>query len=197
VLEIQTGVVSETVRTVFLDRDGVINEKRPEGKYVTNSEEFVILPGVIESLLRLNQQQLQVIVVSNQRGIALGLYTIADVNTIHDRLQHHLRSHGARVDAFFFCPHDKRRCDCRKPGTGLFEQAKARFPSVTGRTSVIIGDSLSDIQFGAALRMRTVFIDSGVNQKPGAELARSLADWCCRSLAEAVDWLLGSAAATQ
>jgi D-glycero-D-manno-heptose 1,7-bisphosphate phosphatase len=197
VLEIESGALSETVRTVFLDRDGVINEKRPEGKYVTNSEELVILPGVIDAIHRLNQQQMQVIVVSNQRGIALGLYTIADVNAIHNRLQHDLLSRGAKVDAFFFCPHDKRQCDCRKPATGLFDQAKAQFPSITGPTSVIVGDSLSDIQFGVALRMRTVFIDSGVNQKPGAELARSLADWCCRSLAEAVYWLLGSAAATQ
>lgn len=196
-LEIQSGALAETLRTVFLDRDGVINEKRPEGKYVTNSEEFVILPGVIESIQRLNQQQLQVIVVSNQRGVALGMYTIADVNAIHNRLQQDLRSQGAKVDAFFFCPHDKRQCECRKPATGLFEQAKAQFPTITGPTSVIIGDSLSDIQFGVALRMRTVFIDSGVNQKPGAELARSLADWHCPSLAEAVDWLLGSAAATQ
>ena len=87
--------------TVFLDRDGVLNQKMPEGRYVASWKDFHILPGVPEAIVRLNQAGLRVIVVSNQRGIALGLYTAEDVNEIHSRLQRLLGAHGAHIDAFF------------------------------------------------------------------------------------------------
>jgi hypothetical protein len=78
---------SGTLRTIFLDRDGVLNEKMPEGSYVTAWADFRMLPGVPEAIARLNQAGLRVIVVSNQRGIALGLYSAADVAAIHAKLQ--------------------------------------------------------------------------------------------------------------
>jgi histidinol-phosphate phosphatase family protein len=112
---------------------------------VTRWEEFHVLPGVPEALRRLNEAGMRVIVVSNQRGIALGLYTAADVEAIHADFQRQLNGAGARIDAFFICPHDKGQCNCRKPLPGLFEQAVATFPDITAATSVIIGDSLSDI----------------------------------------------------
>ena len=87
--------------TVFLDRDGVLNEKMPEGTYVTSWDDFHILPGVPEAIARLNRAGLRVIVVSNQRGIALGLYSAADVEAIHLAFQRLLNSQGAHIDAFF------------------------------------------------------------------------------------------------
>lgn len=179
------------MRTVFLDRDGILNDKMPEGQYVTRWEEFRVLPGVPEALRRLNEAGLRVIVVSNQRGIAKGLYTAADVAAMHAQFQQLLAGAGARVDAFFFCPHDKNECHCRKPLPGLFEQAVVRFPEIHAETSAMIGDSLSDIEFGRRLGMRTVFVKGDRDrQKPGAEAAAKLADLCCSSLAEAVDALL-------
>src|SRR5579863_2576287 len=109
------------LHTVFLDRDGVINEKMPEGQYVTRREELRVLPGVGEAIRRLNSRGCRVILVSNQRGIALGLYTAADLEAIHAWLKNFLESHGARLDGIYYCPHDRDECDCRKPMPGMFE----------------------------------------------------------------------------
>ena len=178
---------------MFLDRDGILNEKMPEGQYVTRREDFRILPGVPQALRRLNEAGLLVIVVSNQRGIARGLYTAADVEAIHAEFQRSLRSAGARVDAFLICPHDKGQCNCRKPLPGLFEQAQAKFPAITAATSVMIGDSLSDIEFGRRLGMTTIFIDGDPDrQKSGSEEAGKLADMRFASLPQAVESLLAA-----
>ena len=163
----------------------------PEGRYVTSWAEFQLLPGVPEAIARLNRAGLRVIVVSNQRGIALGLYSVADVEAIHAALESLLESQGARVDAFYFCPHDKGQCSCRKPLPGLFDQAVAQFPAITPASSVIIGDSLSDIEFGRRVGMTTIFIEGNAQRrKPGAESARQLADFSFPTLVEAVAALL-------
>jgi D-glycero-D-manno-heptose 1,7-bisphosphate phosphatase len=183
--------LSHDMKTVFLDRDGVINDKMPEGRYVTSWAEFHLLPGVAEAIAKLNQAGLRVVVVSNQRGISLGLYTAADVLSIHSALQNLLSSHGAHVDGFYFCPHGRGECNCRKPLPGLFEQAVAEFPEITAATSVMIGDSKSDMEFGRRLGMTVVFIDGDPKrQKPGNEAAGDLADLRFPSLAEAVKALL-------
>jgi D-glycero-D-manno-heptose 1,7-bisphosphate phosphatase len=183
--------IPHLLSTVFLDRDGVLNEKMPEGRYVTSQNEFHLLPGVPEAVARLNRAGLRVVVASNQRGIALGLYTCADVEAIHGYLQRQLEDRGAHVDAFYFCPHDKGQCNCRKPLPGLFEQARADFPEIKVESSAMIGDSISDVEFGHRLGMRTVFIEGDPERrKPGIEKARQLATVCFTSLAEAVEYLL-------
>jgi D-glycero-D-manno-heptose 1,7-bisphosphate phosphatase len=183
--------VPHRLRTVFLDRDGILNEKMPEGQYVTRWQDFHVLPGVPEALRRLNDAGLRVIVVSNQRGIARGLCTAADVEAIHAEFQRLLNGAGARVDTFFICPHGKGQCHCRKPLPGLFEQAVAQFPGITAATSAMIGDSLSDIEFGRRLGMTTVFIEGDPERrKSGAEDAANLADMRFASLPEAVEALL-------
>jgi D-glycero-D-manno-heptose 1,7-bisphosphate phosphatase len=179
------------LRTVFLDRDGVVNEKMPEGRYVTSQEEFRLLPGVADAVGRLNRAGLSVILVSNQRGIALGLYSNADVDAIHAALQNTLESQGAHLDGIYYCPHDKGECDCRKPFPGLFEQAVTHFPGLEAQTSIMVGDSLSDIEFGRRLGMPCIFIEGDpTRRKPGSDQARQTADVSCPSLAAAVDLLL-------
>jgi D-glycero-D-manno-heptose 1,7-bisphosphate phosphatase len=181
--------------TVFLDRDGILNEKMPEGQYVTRWEEFHVLPGVPAALRRLNEAGMRVIVVTNQRGVARGLYTVADVEAIHTAFQEVLESEGARIDGFFVCPHDEGACDCRKPLPGLYEQAVAQFPSIAPESSVMIGDSLSDIEFGRNAGMATIFVEGGAQQREsGANEAAVLADARCASLAEAVEILLRASA---
>jgi len=179
------------IQTVFLDRDGVINRKRPEGEYVTSWEEFAILPGVPEAIKRMNEAGLRVIVVSNQRCIALGLCTRRDVESIHRRLVALLAAEGSRIDRFYICEHDAGVCDCRKPDIGLFRQATADFPSIQAESSVMIGDSISDVEFGHRAGMRTVFIEGDPQtRKEGAGRGRTLADAACGSLSEAVDIVL-------
>src|SRR5580698_7888929 len=154
---------------VFLDRDGVLNRKLPEGAYVSDWAQFEWLPGAVDAIARMNRAGLTVIVVSNQRGIALGRLT------------------GAQLDAIYYCPHDNGQCNCRKPGTGLFEQAMKDFPQVKPENSVVIGDSLSDIQAGQRLGMKTIFIEGEADrQKLGANTAAATADAVAGSLLEAV-----------
>jgi D-glycero-D-manno-heptose 1,7-bisphosphate phosphatase len=179
------------LRTIFLDRDGVVNDKMPEGSFVTTWGDFRILPGVPEAIARMNRSGTRVIVVSNQRGIALGKYSSDDVEVIHANLQKLLQAQNAHVDAFYFCPHDRQQCNCRKPLTGMFEQAQHDFPDISAAESAMIGDSLSDVEFGRRLGMLTVFVEGDpIHQKPGADKAANLADLRFPSLQDAVEALL-------
>jgi D-glycero-D-manno-heptose 1,7-bisphosphate phosphatase len=176
------------VRYVFLDRDGVLNRKMPEGAYVCDWAQFQWLPGAIEAVARMNRAGLTVILVSNQRGIALGLYTHEQLNLIHTNMQSQLERHGARLDAIYYCPHDHGQCHCRKPEAGLFEQAWQRFSQANPQNSLVIGDSLSDIQAGHRLGMKTIFINGEADsQKAGATVAAELADEVASSLLNAVE----------
>jgi len=182
------------LKTVFLDRDGVINRKMPEGEHVTAWEKFVLLDRVPQALLRLKQAGLRILVVTNQGGVSRGLYSSHNVEYIHAKLNQILGNYAAQIDGFYYCPHGKKECDCRKPLPGMFESARRDFPEIEAATSVMIGDSLSDIEFGKNLGMRTIFIEgdaeSKANQKPGAEKARELADQVADTLHDAVDLLL-------
>jgi D-glycero-D-manno-heptose 1,7-bisphosphate phosphatase len=181
------------VRYVFLDRDGVLNRKPPEGAYVTGWPQFQWLPGAEEAIARMNRAGLTVMVVTNQRGIALGLYTAAELERIHGNMQAHLAQHGARLDAIYYCPHDVGECRCRKPDIGLFEEAYRDFPLASPDNSVVIGDSLSDIQAGQRMGMRTIFIQGETDrQKTGAAAAAESADAVAGSLMQAVELLLKS-----
>jgi D-glycero-D-manno-heptose 1,7-bisphosphate phosphatase len=141
----------------FLDRDGTINVKAPEGEYITHPGELRLLPGAAEAIRRLNDTGVKAIVVTNQRGIALGRMSEADLEAVHAELTAQLaHAGGARIDAFFHCPHDAGMCDCRKPETGMFKQALERFPWINLPRSVMIGDSASDAEAGRRLGMLTI-----------------------------------------
>ena len=165
----------------FLDRDGTINRKAPDGDYIKRREELALLGGAAEAIGRLNDAGVHVIVITNQRGVALGRMSEQDVDEIHAELGALLEAAaGARIDAFFYCPHDHDSCDCRKPGTGLFMQAKQRFPWIDFEASVTVGDSTSDVEAGRALGMRTVHVGldapdlrAAVDQLLGPDSARS------------------------
>ena len=181
------------VRCVFLDRDGVINRKAAEGRYIADWSEFEMLPGVEDAIARLNRRGLRVLVTSNQRGIAVGLCTAEGVDEMHRRLQEHLSAYGARLDGFYYCPHDRGECDCRKPATGLFERAVRDFPDITPKTSVMIGDSLSDIEAARNFGCRSIFIPGDpATRKQGTQKAEHLADAVASSLSDAVDMLPGA-----
>jgi D-glycero-D-manno-heptose 1,7-bisphosphate phosphatase len=138
--------------TAFLDRDGTINEKAPEGEYVTSAAEFRYLPGAEDAIRLLADAGWRVVVVTNQRGIALGRMTAESVDEIHRRLLE------LPIAAVYVCPHEKGACDCRKPGTGLFLQAQRDFPEIDFGRSVVIGDAASDIAAGDALGCRTMLV---------------------------------------
>jgi len=183
---------SENIRYVFLDRDGVLNRHLPGG-YVSSWEQCEILPGVAEAVARLNRSGRKVIVVTNQRGIALGLYSEADLYVLHERMRVHLAGHGAYLDAIYYCPHNHGECQCRKPETGMFEQAFEDFPGATAGNSVMVGDSASDIEAASRLGMRSVFIsDPAAAPRSDKARAASLATVRAASLLEFVKTCLGS-----
>ncbi len=137
---------------VFLDRDGVINRKPPDGEYVRSWDQFEFLPGSIEALRHLTERgRGPVIVVTNQRGVARGLMSIEDVEDIHARMLATLAAHGARVAAIHVCPHEVGTCDCRKPALGLFLRATRDDPLLDLSASAVVGDSLSDLEAGSRL----------------------------------------------
>jgi D-glycero-D-manno-heptose 1,7-bisphosphate phosphatase len=180
------------VRYIFLDRDGVLNRKLPEGSFVSNWDQFQWLPGAVEAVARMTHADWVVMVVSNQRGIALGCLTVAQLEGIHANMRAGLERHGARLGGIYYCPHDRGECHCRKPGTGLFEQAQKDFPGIASGNSVVIGDSLSDIEAGKRLGMKTIFIcGEASTRKEGAEAAANLADAVAGSLLEAAEVHLG------
>jgi D-glycero-D-manno-heptose 1,7-bisphosphate phosphatase len=147
-----------TGRTVFLDRDGIINRKRAEGNYVKVWAEFEFLPEVKAALKLLKKHGVRVIITTNQRGVALGLMTEADLRRIHEKMLAEFAKEGISVDAVYYCPHEKGQCTCRKPQIGMFLQAKKDFPDIVFNAATVIGDSLSDMEAGARLGCRNILV---------------------------------------
>src|SRR5215475_8334430 len=184
-------LASRALRYVFLDRDGVLNRKPPEGRYIQRWQDFELLPGVPESIARLNRADIKVIVVTNQRGIALGHCTDEDVEALHEKLRQTLQAQSARIDAIFYCPHDEGTCECRKPKPGLFLKAFHQFPDAAPENSVMIGDSTSDIEAARTVGISTIFVRGDKHtRKPGAEKGEATADAAANSFSEAVSLLL-------
>lgn len=151
--------------TLFLDRDGVINERLP-GAYIKDWDDFQFTSGTLEAFARFNQIFSRVFIVTNQQGIGKGLMTQADVNVLHQKLEAAIITHGGRIDGIYTCPDLATQPDnCRKPNPALALQAQADFPEVDFKKSVMVGDSISDIQFGQQLRMRTVLIDTKEDER--------------------------------
>lgn len=144
-------------RAVFLDRDGVINQYLP-GEYVRFANEFVILPGVPEAILRLNKHHYHVSMVTNQQGIGKGLMCGADLDKLHGVLYSALERVGAHLDATRICPHlASAQCPCRKPAPGMFLDLAEAF-GIDLSHSIFIGDTSSDAAAAAAAGIGTFFL---------------------------------------
>lgn len=144
--------------TLFLDRDGVLNRRIPDG-YVRHVDELELLDGVVEAVVRLSALAQRVVVVTNQAGVGKGLMTAEALREVHRALVERLVQAGGRVDAVLHCPHRvDEACACRKPAPGMAWEAARRFPDIDLQRSVMVGDSVSDCQFALAAGMRAVFI---------------------------------------
>lgn len=145
---------------VFLDRDGVLNAKAPEGRYVTGWADFRMLPGVDTALRQLRRRDpgVRLIVVTNQRGVALGEVSEAALEDLHQRMRQALEIAGVPLDGIYACPHEKDACTCRKPGVGLLEQARADMPDIEPELSAMVGDSLADLEAGHAFGCRVFLV---------------------------------------
>jgi histidinol-phosphate phosphatase family protein len=182
----QTGSRVGTRRIVFLDRDGVINRK-PGDSFVRSWQDFQFLPRVAEAIRMLNEADFRVVVITNQRGISLDLYSHDQLAAIHSRMCEELARAGAHVDGIYYCPHPPGVCECRKPGVALFQQAINDFPGTDVSSSIVVGDSARDLQAAARLGCRRVLIgDSGRSIAASLAAAGITLDYSAASLLDAV-----------
>ncbi|MGL5433937.1 MAG: D-glycero-beta-D-manno-heptose 1,7-bisphosphate 7-phosphatase [Lachnospiraceae bacterium] len=157
---------NQTDRIVFLDRDGTINR---EVNYLYRKEDLQLLDGVPDAIRMLKDAGFYIVIVTNQAGVARGYYTEADVEILHQYLNQQLQNLcGVQADAFYYCPHHpehgigiyRQECRCRKPDTGMFEQAQQRF-AVDKKHSWMIGDKLIDTQAGRNFGINTILVGTG------------------------------------
>jgi D-glycero-D-manno-heptose 1,7-bisphosphate phosphatase len=136
---------------------------------VEEPSQLSLVPGAAEAIRSLNEADLRVIVVTNQRGIALGRMGEDDLARVHAQLERLLEAEaGAHLDAIFHCPHGLGACACRKPGAGLFLQAKGRWPEIDLSRSAMVGDSEADVLAGQRLGMTTVHLGRDAADLAGA-----------------------------
>jgi D-glycero-D-manno-heptose 1,7-bisphosphate phosphatase len=172
------------IDAVFLDRDGTINVKPPDGSYVRSPAELHLLPGAGAAIRALNETGALVLVVTNQRGVASRQMSLDDVHDVHKALEGRLRPFGAHVDGFYICPHADESCGCRKPRPGLLLQARQDHPGLRFERTVMIGDSETDVEAAVAAGAHAVRL-----APPGT---KSAASQVFSDLAAAVRALLGS-----
>ncbi len=147
------------MKLVILDRDGTINVDRDD--FVKSPDEWVPLPGALEAIARLNHAGWHAVVATNQSGLARGRFDMAMLNEIHARMNRELAAFGGRIDAVFFCPHGPDDgCRCRKPLPGLFESIAGRY-GIDLAGVPMVGDSLRDLQAGAAAGCAPHFVRTG------------------------------------
>lgn len=143
--------------TLFLDRDGVLNYEKKED-YILNWDEFRFYDGVKEALKQLSGVFGVIVLVTNQRGIGKGLMTLDDLAGIHSKMMDEIRAAGGRIDKLYFCADLDNDSPCRKPNPGMAELAKADFPQIDMKRSIIAGNKLSDMRFGRNAGMFTAYI---------------------------------------
>jgi D-glycero-D-manno-heptose 1,7-bisphosphate phosphatase len=184
-------------RAVFLDRDGTINE---EMGYVNHLERFRLLPRVGEAIRLLNKNGIKAVVVTNQAGVARGYFPESLIHLVHRKMEDHLRDEGAHLDGIYYCPHHpdageppyRQKCRCRKPETGLIEEA-VKDLGIDCSKSYMIGDRGADVEFGRRIGAKTILVLTGYGKGEWeyfGEQWKSKPDYVAQDLFEAVQWIL-------
>ena len=147
---------------IILDRDGTIN--RDSDDYIKSPDEWQPLPGALEAIARLSQAGWHLVIASNQSGLGRGLFDVATLNLIHEKMNKLLTAAGGRIDAIFYCPHvPQDKCSCRKPLPGLFEQIGDRLGAQLDQVHAV-GDTLRDAQAAAAVGCQTHLVCTGKHE---------------------------------
>ena len=154
------------MKLAILDRDGVINYDSDQ--YIKSPAEWKPLPGSIEAIARMNQAGYRIAVATNQSGIGRGLFDMATLNAMNDKMMEMVFRQGGRIDALFFCPHTaEENCNCRKPKTGMFEEIAARFHTEL-KGVPCVGDGLRDLQAADAVGAQPILVLTGKGKKTQA-----------------------------
>ena len=176
------------LKLIILDRDGVINVD--SALFIKTPDEWRPIPGSIEAIARLNQNGYRVVVATNQSGVGRGLFDMATLNAINDKMMELTFRQGGRIDAIFFCPCTAdQKCRCRKPDTGMFEDIASRFH--VGLSGVpTVGDSLRDLEAGAKAGCAPILVLTGKGKKTQAKGDLPKGTRIFADLAEAVKHLV-------
>lgn len=179
--------------TVFLDRDGTINEDRG---YLSDPDDLVLIEGAEEAIKRLNAEDIKVIVVSNQSGVGRGYFTHEDVAEVNKKLAGLLSLFGAQIDGIYYCPHHPDEdCGCRKPRSGLAEAA-IREHGVDPVRSYVVGDKATDIGMARNISAKGVLVMTGDGPEEVKKL-KGQPDFIARDLLNAVEWIIDDIKKTQ
>jgi len=165
VVQLASEAVTPTraAKLIVLDRDGVVNHDSTQ--YIKSPDEWRPIPGSLEAIARLNHAGFRVVVATNQSGVGRGLYDMATLNAIHEKMHKALAQVGGRLDAIFFCPHTAdSKCDCRKPKPGMLHEIGRRLGvEMTGVP--IVGDGLRDLQAAEAIGAQPMLVLTGKGEK--------------------------------
>ncbi|MBP6743665.1 HAD family hydrolase [bacterium] len=187
---------------VFLDRDGTLNV---EAGYIKEVDNLNLIEGAGEAIAKLNRADVACVLVTNQTGAARGYYPESHINALHDRLVSLLALSGAHLDAIYYCPHLSREeggavapydiaCNCRKPGTGLVEQAYLEHPQLSRQLAFVVGDKATDVELAANCNVKGVLVETGFGKdvQSGAYQWPVKPDFQACSIVEAAEWILAS-----
>lgn len=184
-------------RAVLLDRDGTLNE---EVGYVNHLERFLLLPQVGQAIRLLNKHGFKAVVITNQSGVARGYFPESLIHQVHQKMQDLLKKEGARVDGIYYCPHHpdigippyRQKCRCRKPATGLVEDAVEEL-NIDCLRSYVIGDRGVDIEFAARIGAKGILVLTGYGKGEWEYFGNQWKvkpDHVATDLYEAVQWIL-------
>jgi D-glycero-D-manno-heptose 1,7-bisphosphate phosphatase len=176
------------MKIVILDRDGVINHDSDQ--FIKNPDEWLPIDGSLEAIARLSQAGYRVVVATNQSGVGRGLFDMATLNAIHEKMHRAVMQAGGRIDAIFFCPHTADAdCNCRKPRSGMIEAIAERY-NVDLKEVPAIGDSLRDLEAAARLGAQPILVLTGKGTKTQAKGGLPQGTQVYPDLAAAVDTLV-------
>jgi D-glycero-D-manno-heptose 1,7-bisphosphate phosphatase len=186
--------MSEKSKAVFLDRDGTIIE---DTGYISTPAQIKFIPGSIAAIKKLNQAGYKVIVITNQSGVARGLFSEDMLQSIDKVIHRHILNGHAHVDGFYYCPHHpehgvypyKQKCGCRKPEIGMIEKA-VKEHQIELESSFLVGDHSGDIAAGKKAGVQTIFVLTGHGTEEKAKLPAK-PDHTAADLAAAVEYILG------
>ena len=180
-------------KIIFIDRDGVIN-KDPGGwtehSYVEKEEEFIFVPGSVEALKKLKNNNYEMIIISNQGGISKGYYTEEALIRVTNLMKSELKKENVEFEKIYYCIHqDSDNCDCKKPKTGMFKQAEKEL-NIKARGNYFIGDGKMDVEAGSSMGLKTILVLSGKTSVEDMKSWQIKPDYIFHDLKEAVDFII-------
>ena len=182
------------MKVIFLDRDGVINRYPGDSEYVKSWSEFHFLPKVKQGLKKLNEHGFKIFIISNQAGVSKGIYTQDSLDLITKNMLKEL-GRDIKIEGVYYCTHRKEdNCQCRKPNTGLIEQALAKLKTegqpIELKNSYFIGDTIRDIETGKKAGLKTILVFSGKENLANRNKWQSHPDFTTQDLSAAADLII-------